>query len=149
MDLESIKKTQRELSEMIGVSGYEDRVLEYIISRIEDKVDKLWVDRLGSLLAIKKGSLEKERIMLDAHIDEVGFMISYIERGGFLRFVPIGGWDTRILLGQAVKIVGNDGKIYDGITGSKPPHLTTEAERKSAVEIKDLYIATRSVMSLA
>ncbi|MHA1975163.1 MAG: M42 family metallopeptidase [Candidatus Hodarchaeales archaeon] len=140
MDLESIKKTQKELSEIIGVSGYEDRVVEYIIKRIKDKVDTYWVDSLGSLLAVKKGNSDQERIMLDAHLDEVGFMISHVEKGGFLRFVPIGGWDTRILLGQSVKVVGKEDKIFDGIIGSKPPHLTTESERKSAIEIKDLYI---------
>ena len=104
-------------------------------------MDKIWVDPLGSLLAIKKGEEGKDRIMIDAHADEIGFMISYIEpRGGFLRFVPKGGWDTRILLGQTVKVLANDDREYHGIIGSKPPHLTTESERKSPVKISDMYI---------
>ena len=141
-DLNSLKQTQRELSEIIGVSGHEAPVVDYIKAQIKGLVDKMWVDPLGSLLVVKKGENPTEKILLDAHIDEIGFMISYIEPKGFLRFVPIGGWDSRILLGQAVKILGKDNRIYDGITGSKPPHLTTQEERKIAVSVSDMYIDT-------
>ncbi len=142
--LESIKTLQKELSEIIGVSGYETPVVKFIQSQLENlEVDKMWVDPLGSLLVVIEGQEGKNRIMLDAHTDEIGFMVSYVEpKGGFLRFVPIGGWDTRILLGQAVKILTDDGKEYHGIIGSKPPHLTTESERKSVVKISDMYIDT-------
>jgi len=142
-DIESLKKTQYELSELIGVSGHEEMVVEYIQAKIEGMIDKIWVDPLGSLLAVKEGNNPKEKIQFDSHTDEVGFMISYIEpKKGFLRFVPLGGWDTRILLGQAVKILGKDRKAFHGITGSKPPHLTTAEERKNAVGISDMYIDT-------
>ena len=140
-DMESLKKTQFELSELIGVSGFEKPVADYVYSKIESYVDELWIDPLGSLLAVKKGVSSKERLLFDAHLDEVGFMVSYIEpEGGFIRFVQIGGWDPRILLGQSVKVVGKNGKTYHGITGSKPPHLTTAEERKRSVEIADMYI---------
>ncbi len=142
VDLNSLKQTQRELSEIIGVSGFELPVVEYIQSKIESLVDKVWIDPLGSLLAVKEGENPTERILLDAHVDEIGFMISYIEPKGFLRFVPIGGWDTRILLGQSVKIIGKNNQIYDGITGSKPPHLTTQKERETAAKISEMYIDT-------
>lgn len=142
-ELNDIKSLQKELSELIGVSGHEEPVIHFIQSQIEDFVDKAWIDPLGSLLAIKEGEKDKDRIMIDAHADEIGFMVSYVEpRGGFLRFVPIGGWDTRILLGQAVKILANDGKEYHGIIGSKPPHLISESEMKSVVKISDMYIDT-------
>jgi endoglucanase len=142
-ELNDIKSLQKELSELIGVSGHEESVIHFIQNQIEDKVDKVWIDPLGSLLAIRKGVGDKDRIMIDAHADEIGFMVSYIEpKGGFLRFVPIGGWDTRILLGQAVKILANDGKEYHGIIGSKPPHLISESEMKSVVKISDMYIDT-------
>ncbi len=138
--LTSIKVHQRKLSELIGVSGNEFLVVEYIQEHIDGLVDKLWVDRLGSLLAIIEGEKNKDKIMLDAHIDEIGFMISYIEKKGFLRFVPIGGWDPRILLGQCVKILSDDRKEYHGIIGSKPLHLSSDKERKNLVEIKEMYI---------
>ena len=142
IDLNSLKHTQRELSELIGVSGFEKPVVDYVKTQIEDHVDKMWVDPLGSLLAVKEGKNPKEKILLDAHIDEIGFMISYIEPTGFLRFVPIGGWDNRVLLGQSVKILGKENQIFDGITGSKPPHLTTQKERETAVKVSDMYIDT-------
>lgn len=141
-NLEDIKCLQRQLSEMIGVSGYEKPVVDFIQGQIENSVDKMWIDPLGSLLAIIEGGGGKDRIMIDGHVDEIGFMVSYIDPKGFLRFVPIGGWDSRTLLGQSVKILVNDNKEFHGIIGSKPPHLTTESERKNAVKISDMYIDT-------
>ncbi|NHJ19604.1 MAG: M42 family peptidase [Candidatus Lokiarchaeota archaeon] len=142
MDLKSIRSLQEELSNLIGVSGYEGDVSSLIMEIIEKEAlaDKAWIDSLGNVLAIKKGSNEKDRILLDAHTDEIGFMISHIENNGFLRFVPVGGWDTRILPGQAVVIRSKTGKIYHGIIGSKPPHLTTIEERQKLIEIPEMYI---------
>ena len=139
-NFEGIKILQRQLSEIIGISGYEKPVVDFIQGQIEDLVDKQWIDPLGSLLAIIEGEGGKERVMLDGHVDEIGFMVSYIDPKGFLRFVPIGGWDSRTLLGQSVKILTDDNKEFHGIIGSKPPHLTTESERKNAVLISDMYI---------
>lgn len=138
--LEEIKILQKDLAELMGISGYETPVSDFIKEKIEGLVDELWINPLGSLLAIKKGEDSKNRIMLDAHIDEIGFMISHIDKSGFLRFVPIGGWDSRILLGQCVKILVNNEETYHGIIGSKPPHLTTEKERKTPVQIDGMYI---------
>ncbi|MFW9905840.1 MAG: M42 family metallopeptidase [Candidatus Thorarchaeota archaeon] len=138
--LEDIKALQRQLSEIIGVSGHEKPVVDFIYSQIEDLVDKIWIDPLGSLLAIINEEGGKDRIMLDGHVDEIGFMVSHIDPKGFLRFVPIGGWDSRTLLGQSVKILTNNEKIFHGIIGSKPPHLSTESERKNAVNISEMYI---------
>jgi len=142
MNIESIKSLQEELSTLIGVSGHEDDVSTFILKLIEKEslADKAWVDPLGNVLAIKKGTNGKDRILLDAHTDEIGFMISHIEKNGFLRFVPIGGWDTRILLGQSVVIRSKVGKLFHGIIGSKPPHLTSPDERKKPVKIPDMYI---------
>ena len=139
-NFESIKTLQRQLSEIIGVRGYERPVVDFIQGQIEDLVEKIWIDPLGSLLAIIEGEGGNERIMLDGHVDEIGFMVSYIDPKGFLRFVPMGGWDSRTLLGQSVKILTDDNNEFHGIIGSKPPHLTTESERKIAVKISDMYI---------
>jgi len=142
MNIESIRYLQEELSTLIGVSGHEEDVSSYILKLIEDEnlADKAWIDPLGNVLAIKKGSNGKEKILLDAHIDEIGFMVSHIEMNGFLRFVLVGGWDQRILLGQSVVIRSKKGDKFHGIIGSKPPHLTTANERKKLVEISDMYI---------
>jgi endoglucanase len=142
MDIKSIKSLQEELSTLIGVSGHEEDVSSFILKLIEKEnlADKAWIDPLGNVLAIKKGTSGEERILLDAHIDEIGFMVSHIEKSGFLRFVPIGGWDVRILLGQSVVVRSKLGERFHGIIGSKPPHLTSVNERKKIVEISDMYI---------
>lgn len=142
MDIKTIKALQEELSTLIGVSGHEDDVSNFILDLIEKEnlVDKVWIDPLGNVLAIKNGINGKDRILLDAHIDEIGFMVSHIEKNGFLRFVPIGGWDTRILLGQSVMVRSKVGELFHGIIGSKPPHLTSPDERKKPVKIPDMYI---------
>jgi len=142
MNIKSIKSLQEELSTLIGVSGHEDDVSNFILKLIEKEnlADKAWIDPLGNVLAIKKGTNGKERILLDAHTDEIGFMVSHIEEKGFLRFVPIGGWDIRILLGQSVVIRSKVGELFHGIIGSKPPHLTSTDERKKPVKIPNMYI---------
>ncbi len=142
LKIESIKDYQRKLSSLLGVSGYEEEVRTFILEEIEEKslADKAWISPLGNVLVIKEGKIGKDRILLDAHIDEIGFMVSHIIENGFLRFVPIGGWDNRTLLGQSAILKSADGKIYNGIIGSKPPHLSTIEERKKSVEIDEMYI---------
>jgi len=142
MDIKTIKALQEELSTLIGVSGHEDDVSNFILNLIEKEnlADKAWIDALGNVLAIKKGTNGKENILLDAHTDEIGFMVSHIEKNGFLRFVLIGGWDTRILLGQSVIVRSKVGELYHGIIGSKPPHITSLEERRKPVKIPDMYI---------
>jgi putative aminopeptidase FrvX len=142
LNFDSIKELQKTLSNLIGVSGYENEVSTYIYNKIknENLTDKVWIDSLGNVLAIKQGREGKERILFDAHMDEIGFMISHIEKKGFLRFVEIGSWDSRILLGQSVIIKSNNGTILNGIIGSKPPHLLTKNEREKIIEVSDMYI---------
>lgn len=142
MDIKSIRSLQEELSTLIGVSGHEDDVSNFILKLIEKEnlADKAWIDPLGNVLVIKKGTDGKNKFLLDAHTDEIGFMVSHIEKNGFLRFVPVGGWDQRILLGQSVVIRSQVGEKFHGIIGSKPPHLTSINERKKLVEIPNMYI---------
>lgn len=143
MNIESIKFLQENLSQLVGVSGYEDDVSRFILNLIKEEqlADKAWIDQLGNVLAVINGTSESpERILIDAHIDEIGFMVTHVHKTGFLRFAPIGGWDSRILLGQSVIIRSESGKLYNGIIGSKPPHLTTASERKKLVDIKKMYI---------
>lgn len=142
MNIKSIRTLQEELSGLIGVSGHEDDVSRLILELIETEnlADETWIDPLGNVLAVKKGREEKDRILLDAHIDEIGFMISHIEKKGFLRFVTVGGWDKRILPSQSVVIRSKNGKHFHGIIGSKPPHLSTPNERKKLIEIPEMYI---------
>ncbi|MHA2006557.1 MAG: M42 family metallopeptidase [Promethearchaeota archaeon] len=142
LNIDNIKGIQRELSSLIGVSGHEEDVSRFILNKIETQnlADKAWVDNIGNILAIVEGESKDVKILLDTHIDEIGFMVSHIERDGFLRFVLIGGWDIRILLGQDVILKSNTGEFFHGIIGSKPPHLTTAEERKKQVKVSEMYI---------
>ncbi|MHA2406622.1 MAG: M42 family peptidase, partial [Candidatus Hermodarchaeia archaeon] len=90
-----LRKSLRELSEVIGISGFEAEARALIQQEIDPLVDEAWVDPLGNLLAIRKGAKEHPRILLDAHVDEIGFIVRYIHDNGFLRLTPIGGWDPR------------------------------------------------------
>jgi putative aminopeptidase FrvX len=139
---ESIKSLQQKLSSLFGVSGHEEEVSKFIINKIESDglADKAWIDPLGNVLAMRKGDKGEHKILLDAHTDEIGFMISHIEKKGFLRFVLVGGWDTRILMGQSIILRSENGNFFHGIMGSKPPHLSTANERRKPIDASDLYI---------
>ena len=81
--------------------------------------------------------------MLDAHMDEVGFLISYVDPSGFLRLSPLGGWDARVLPGHALNVRNTDGHNVRGIIGTLPPHVTGEAERSRAFPLEGLASVQR------
>ena len=95
---DSVIKTQIELSNLIGVPGHEEEVTDYVLVKLEKLgVDKAWIDPLGNVLAIKEGTDPNGlRIMLDAHVDEVGFMISHVHEKGFLTIENLGGIDKAL-----------------------------------------------------
>ncbi len=125
------------LSEAFGVSGFEEEVRKEIRQRIEGICDEIEVDSLGNLMAwIKKD--EDFVLMLDAHMDEVGFMVSHIEKEGFVRIVPIGSWDTRVLPGQPALLCTRKGTKLHGVIGTIPPHIQSDEERKHPIKIEEL-----------
>ena len=128
----------KELSEAFGVSGCEDEVRELIIGAIKDHVDEYNVDALGNFIALKRGTGESNlRVMLAAHMDEVGLMITHIEKDGSLRFRPVGGLDDRILLAKKV-LIGE--KRVPGVIGVKPIHLLKKEERQKVVKVEQMAI---------
>lgn len=127
----------KKLTEAAGVSGNEKEVRNIIIKEIKNYVDDLKVDRLGNIIAFKKGTHNSEKLMIAAHMDEVGLIITDISEGGLLKFSTVGGIDKRILLSKPVLI--GDNKIL-GVIGSKPIHLQKKDEREKALDIEDLYI---------
>jgi putative aminopeptidase FrvX len=143
MKANKIAGTLQRLSEAIGISGFEDEPRNLILQEIEGLVDKCWVDPIGNLLAIRKGDSKHPRILLDAHMDEIGFLVSHVDNQGFARIAPIGGWDPRILPGHRVVLqVRRDNefqRIY-GVIGAVPPHLTTVKQRENVIPIDDLFI---------
>ena len=134
-DLELLKT----LSERFGLSGFEDDTREAIRDLVVPLVDEVSVDPLGNLIAtISPG--KDFILLLDAHMDEIGFMITYIEDGGFLRFGPVGSWDDRLLPGLRVALRTREGKIVIGAIGSTPPHIQDPEEKKAPVKPEDLFI---------
>jgi putative aminopeptidase FrvX len=128
----------RRLCEATGVSGGEGQVREIVLSELKDKVDDVRVDALGNVLATKRGRGQRRlRVMLDAHMDEVGFMIVAEDSDGIYQFETIGGIDPQNLPGKQVT-VGKDNT--PGVIGAKAIHLTKSEELKSPISTDKLRV---------
>lgn len=127
------------LSDAFGVSGFEDEVRERIETLVSPYVDEVRTDTLGNLFAFRKGR-EDFTVMLDAHMDEVGFMVKWIDEKGYLRFAPLGGWDPRIIPGHRVELLTRSGQKRYGVIGSAPPHILTDEERRQPIPFEKLFI---------
>lgn len=126
----------KELCQLPGVSGDEQAVREFIIHRIEGKCDEWHVDGMGNVIAVKHGGGDK-KVMLTAHMDEVGLIVSSVTDTGFLKFQTVGGIDPRVLVSKRVLVGKNR---VPGLIGYKAVHLQDAAECKTAVKTKQLYI---------
>ncbi len=131
-----MKELIKKLSEAHGIPGNEDEVRDILKEELEKYCDSVEIDKLGNLIARKKG--EGKKVMITAHMDEIGLMIKHIDEKGFLRFTTIGGFFDQTLLNQRVIVHGK--KRVRGVIGSKPPHLMKEEERKKVVEYQDMFI---------
>lgn len=132
----------KKLSETAGVSGAEGKIREIIRTEISSLADEITVDPLGNIIVHIKGSKKSPRLLIDAHMDEVGFMVSRIEAGGFIRVVPIGGIDPRVFYAQRVVVWGKEPVV--GIVGAVPPHLTRNdvSERDKSIPIEECFVDT-------
>ncbi len=127
----------KKISETAGTSGFESRIRNLIISEIKDLVDDITIDNLGNIIALKKGE-QKKKLLIAAHMDEIGFIINYIDDNGFLHFLPLGGFDPKTLVSQRVIVHGKKDLI--GVMASKPIHIMKPEERKKPAEIQDFFI---------
>lgn len=130
----------KSLSNHNGISGFEFTLNEMIISYFQEYADEVTVDKLGNIIALKKGSSagHNTKIMLAAHMDEIGLMVKDIEENGFIRFTSVGGIDPRTILGQEVIIHGKENLF--GVIGAKPPHLQDANEQNKAIKMEDMTI---------
>ncbi len=128
----------KELSEVPGVSGYEESVADCMVRWLDGIADPTY-DGLGSVIFRREGSSPSPRIMLAGHMDEIGFMVRQVTEGGFIRFQTLGGWWDQVLLGQRV-VVKTRERDLPGVIGSKPPHILPSEERKKLVKTKDMFI---------
>jgi endoglucanase len=130
-------KLLQKLSEAHGVPGAEREVREIMEEELLKYCDEVEVDNMGNLIA-RKGDGEK-KVMLSAHMDEIGLIVKHIDKEGFIRFASLGGIFDQTLLNQRVIIHSKKGRVT-GVIGSKPPHLMDEEERKKPVKAKDMFI---------
>lgn len=132
-----MKKLLKDLSEAHGLSGREEGVINIIRKEIASYVDELKEDVMGNLIAVKKGNDFK--VMLAAHMDEIGLMVKFIDEKGFIRFVTLGAFYPPTLSAQRVILPGINGPVR-GVIGGKPPHKMDDDERKKGVKIDDMFI---------
>ena len=127
----------KDLCLLDGISGDEGAVREYIIDKIGDKAE-IKVDNLGNVIAFCKGKkTPKNKIMVSAHMDEVGMIVTYVNSDGTLKVSSVGGVDPRVVFGRRVKVGRNN---VTGVVGGKAIHNLTAEERKKSVPFDKLTI---------
>jgi putative aminopeptidase FrvX len=134
-----MKDLLKKLADAPGVSGFEEEVRNIIIDELKDHVDSVDVDELGNVITTRNGKADGKKIMLAAHMDEIGLMVRYIDKEGFIKFSKIGGINDQMLLNQEVTIHTTNGAVT-GVIGSKPPHRMKESERKKVIEYENMFI---------
>ena len=127
----------KKIIEAAGISGYEKEIAHIMCSELKKSCDEVKVDSFGNVIA-KKGK-GKKKIMLTAHMDEIGFMVKHITKEGYIYFIKVGGIDDRVLPAQRVVIKSKKGDCV-GIIGTKPPHLQKEEDKKKPLKYEDMFI---------
>ena len=130
-------KLLKEICETPGVPGYEQKVRNLVLREVKKLADKVIIDNMGNVTAFKKGKKNK-KVMIAAHMDEIGFIVTHIDEKGFLRFIPLGGFDPKTLTAQRVVVHGK--KDVVGVMGSKPIHVMSAEERTKVAKIEDYFI---------
>ena len=136
--MDEIELLLKELTEASGVAGYEAEI-RGIMKKHFQPLGEVSRDRLGSLICRQPGRTPSPRVMIAAHMDEIGFMVKLITPDGFIRFTPLGGWPPQFMPGHRVVIQTGKGRVL-GLIGGAPPHMKSEEERRKLVEHKDMFI---------
>jgi endoglucanase len=136
--MDEIELLLQELTEAGGVSGYEGNI-HRIMKRRLSGLGEVSSDKLGSLICSQQGAAAAPRILLAAHMDEIGFMVKLITKDGFIKFVPLGGWPNQHLPAQRVRIETSAGSMV-GVIGTPPQHLLPEKERNKTFDKKEMFI---------
>jgi tetrahedral aminopeptidase len=127
----------KKILEAPGIPGYESQIAKIMHDELKKSCAEVEIDNFGNVIA-KKGK-GKTKIMLAAHMDEIGLMVKLITKEGFLYFIKIGGIDDRILPAQKVIVKAKKGDCF-GIIGTKPPHLQKEEDKKKPLKYEDMFI---------
>ena len=138
-------KLLAEICEAPGAPGHEQKIREIVYREVTPLVDSIATDNMGNIYAVKKGKKGK-KVMIGAHMDEIGFIVTHIDEQGFVFFHTLGGFDAKTLTAQRVVIHGK--KDVVGVMGSKPIHLMSVEERNKTPKIKDYFILPIILLSL-
>lgn len=130
-------KLLKEICETPGAPGFEQRIRKVVLRELKGLADEVNIDNMGNVIAHKKGKAPK-KVMVAAHMDEIGFIVTHIDEQGFLRFHTLGGFDPKTLTAQRVIVHGK--KDIFGVMGSKPIHIMSLEERGKNVKIEDFFI---------
>ncbi|MGL4670525.1 MAG: M42 family metallopeptidase [Methanobacteriaceae archaeon] len=127
-----------------GISGFEGEIVDLIKNELENHVDEIEEDLMGNIIAIKNGKTNKNKsnatkVMLAAHMDEIGLMVRHVNKKGFISFSKIGGINDQMILNQVVTIHASNGPVK-GVIGSKPPHRMKATERKKVIDYENMFI---------
>jgi len=138
-------KLLKELSEAFGGSGHEEEVARIVARELKPLCSKVWVDTLGNVIGLKPGKGKKEgrkKIMIAGHMDEIGFIVSHVNKNGFLRVSPAGGFDPRTLMSQRVTVLGKGKNKLPGLlsVAGKPVHIQTPEDRKKELKVSDFFV---------
>ena len=126
------------ICETPGAPGFETAIRNLVVEKVKPFADEVHIDNMGNIVALKKGRSDAKKVMVAAHMDEIGFIVSHIDEAGFVRFHPLGGFDPKTLTAQRVIIHGK--KDILGVMGSKPIHVMSNEERNKVTQIKDYFI---------
>ncbi|MDC3260108.1 M42 family metallopeptidase [bacterium] len=127
----------KEICEVAGTSGFEQRIREVVLREVTPLVDEVSIDNMGNVVAVKNGKGDK-RVMIGAHMDEIGFIVTHIDDKGFVRFHTLGGFDPKTLTAQRVVVHGTEDLI--GVMGSKPIHVMSPEEKTKMPKTTDYFI---------
>src|SRR5438552_19068863 len=133
----------KQLSEAPGVPGREERVRAIIEKEAKKLLDEVSTDNLGSLIGVKKAkSKSAKRVLIAAHIDEIGFYVRHVDDKGFVRIHNAGGFDTRNLLSRRVLVQASSGEDLPGLMnpGGRPIHVAKDEDKKKVPEITDFFV---------
>jgi endoglucanase len=138
-------KLLKQLTEAFGGSGHEAEVAEIVAAELRPLCRKVSIDTLGNVVGVKPGKGRKQgrrRVMLAAHMDEIGFVVSHIDDRGFLRVQPAGGFDPRTLMAQRVTVFGKGTHKLIGLLNAagKPIHLQSPEERKKDLQVTSFFV---------
>ena len=130
----------RQLCETPGAPGFESKIRNLILQETSPLADELTVDNMGNVFVLIKGKTnpDSKKVMLAAHMDEIGFIVTHIDDSGFLRFHTLGGFDPKTLTAQRVVVHGK--KDLVGVMGSKPIHVMTQDEKNKVPKSTDYFI---------